>query len=552
MKKILITSALPFVNSTPHLGNMIGCLIPADVLTRYYKNIQNRETYFVGGLDEYGTATEIAALQQNITPRELCDKYGKIHEEIYKWFNIQFDFFGRTSTENPKTDLNWSHTVIAQEIFKNLAENNYLIEKQVNQLYCNELNMFVADRYIIGTCPKCHTDNAKGDQCDACGSLLDSTDIINPCYKMNPDYKLVVKTSDHLFLDLQKIEPELLSWFNANKSKWSQNAISVTEAWFKKGLEPRCITRDLKWGTPVPDTKKYGDKYKNKIMYGWFDAPIGYLSIILHQNPEAFTSLWKDPDNVELIQTFSKDNIPFHTIIFPSSLIATKDNYTLVSKIASCEYLTFYGEKFSKSEGKGVFCDTIQDLSNKLGINEDYWRYYLIKLRPERIDSSFTWEAFVNNVNADLVGCYGNYVNRCFSMIKRYWPHEFIVNYNKYADYEQKIQDIIHEYHISFDNLGLKLAQDLALKISDVGNKFVQITKPWILHANNPQDPEIGDVLGYSLSIVYNSTRLLVPFIPRTSDYILSFIVKTDNSFSLVDKKFDLPFKPLKLADIIK
>jgi methionyl-tRNA synthetase len=407
-KKVLITSALPYVNNVPHLGNIIGCVLPADVYSRYCK-LNGKDVLYICGTDEYGTCTEIKAREEGLTPKEICDKYYKIHKQIYDWFQIKFDYFGRTSTADPQKDLDWIHTVISQDIFRKVVDNGYVIEKKVEQLYCVELETFVADRFVIGTCPKaeCGYEKAKGDQCDKCGTLLNAVDIINPVYKLDSKYKLIKKKTEHLYLDIPKIEGKLREWFNSTNSSWAKNAISITQSWFNEGLKPRCITRDLKWGTPVPDTKTFGDKYKDKIMYNWFDAPIGYLSITANHT-ENWSNWWMNPDEVELVQTYSKDNIPFHTIIFPATLMATGDNYTLVTKVASCEYLNYEGGKFSKSENTGVFGDDAMTS----GIPSDIWRFYLIIQRPEGKDTEFSWLDLQAKYNGELANNLGNLMYR--------------------------------------------------------------------------------------------------------------------------------------------
>ena len=239
-KKILITSALPYVNNIPHIGNIIGCVLPGDVLARYYRNM-GRKVLYISGTDDYGTTTEIRAISENMSPVEICDKYFEIHKEIYDYFNINFDYFGRTSTKNPKEDLQWNHTKISQEIFEKLDSNDFLVEKIVKRLYCPEINAYCADRFVRGQCPKCSYEKARGDQCDKCGILLNGIELINPVYELNNDYTLEIKETKHLFLDLPKLEPMLRKWFEQSKKGWTNNAISITENWFKEGLKERCM-----------------------------------------------------------------------------------------------------------------------------------------------------------------------------------------------------------------------------------------------------------------------------------------------------------------------
>lgn len=356
-RNILITSALPYVNNVPHLGNIIGCVLSGDVYSRFCR-LRGYNSIYVCGTDEYGTATETKAQKEKLTPQELCDKYHKVHAQCYDWFNIKFDYFGRTTT--PK------QTEIAQDIFNKADARKYVLEGQMEQLFCKGCERPLADRYVSGTCPhaECRYEDANGDQCDKCGKLVNAVELLNPrctTCKATPE----VKTSDHLFLDLPSIEPELRKFVEANKEHWSANSLQVTQSWLKTGLKPRCITRDLKWGTPVP---KSG--YENKVFYVWFDAPIGYISITANYCPDAWQQWWKNPKDVDLVQFMGKDNIPFHCVIFPSSLIAADDNYTMLKKISTTEYLNYEGDKFSKTRGVGVFGDSVGKrlVSSRLGL----------------------------------------------------------------------------------------------------------------------------------------------------------------------------------------
>ncbi len=522
-KKVLITSALPYVNNVPHLGNIVGCVLPADVYSRYCK-LNGKDVLYICGTDEYGTCTEVKAREEGLTPRQICDKYYKVHKEIYDWFQIEFDYFGRTSTGLPHEDLDWPHTVISQEIFKKVVDNGYVIEQQVEQLYCVELDSFMADRFVVGTCPKvdCEYEKAKGDQCDKCGALLNAVEIINPVYKLNPDYKLIKKTTTHLYLDLPKLEPRLKEWFESVNSSWAKNAVSITQSWFDEGLRPRCITRDLKWGTPVPDTETFGNKYKDKVMYNWFDAPIGYLSITANYTKE-WSNWWKNPEEVELVQTYSKDNIPFHTIIFPATLMATNDNYTLVTKIGSCEYLTYEGGKFSKSENTGVFGDN----AVASGISSDVWRYYLMRQRPENKDTDFSWDDLQAKYNGELANNLGNLMYRVHTFTSKKLggtvperKSELLDVDNEFIDHVNNLCDNYMNY---MDKIELKNGLKTVLSISHASNKYIVDTEHWV-HFKTDMDRchTILHILNHTAVLI---ARLLEPFMPETSRIINSFIV---------------------------
>jgi len=313
-RNILVTSALPYVNNVPHLGNIIGCVLSADVYARFAR-ARGYNVVYVCGTDEYGTATETKALEEGLTEQQICDKYHAIHRGIYEWFDIAFDKFGRTPTRY--------QTEIAQAIFRDLHARGLLLEKETEQLFSPGLNKFLADRYVVGTCPKCQYDDARGDQCDGCGNLLNPTELIKPRCKFSGTTP-VLKATKHIFLDLPKIEPALQEWVATQSAKggWSSNCLQVTLAWIRDGLKERCITRDLRWGTPVPL-----DGFESKVFYVWFDAPIGYISITASYTSE-WEQWWKNPEDVEMVQFMGKDNVPFHTVIFPCTQIGTARPWT--------------------------------------------------------------------------------------------------------------------------------------------------------------------------------------------------------------------------------
>lgn len=315
-----------------------------------YCKARNYNTLYVCGTDEYGTATETKALEEKVTPRELCDKYNALHAAIYKWFDIGFDHFGRTTTD--------AQTEISQEMFLKLHENGYLLQESMTQLYCEKHDGFLADRFVEGTCPKCGYDDARGDQCDTCGTLLDPKDLINPRCKLD-GHTPIPRESQHIFLDLEKLQPEVQAWVkkSSEEGKWSRNGVNITEAWLKDGLHKRCITRDLKWGVPVPLKG-----FEGKVFYVWFDACIGYVSITANYTPD-WKKWWRNKEaETQLYQFMGKDNVPFHTIVFPATQIGTRDNdWTMLHHISTTEYLQYEGGKFSKSRGIGVFGNSAED-----------------------------------------------------------------------------------------------------------------------------------------------------------------------------------------------
>ena len=394
-RNILITSALPYVNNVPHLGNIVGAVLSGDVYARYCRR-SGYKTLYICGTDEYGTATETKALEEGMSCKSICDKYFKMHASIYEWFQIEFDSFGRSSTP--------IQTEITHEIFKDLYENGFFFAKSVDQCYCEGCARFLADRYVEGTCPLCGFDDARGDQCDGCGKLLNAIELKSPQCKLCRSTP-VIRSSNHLFLDLSKLQTEC-EGFVENAAKicnWSSNSLAIARAWLTEGLRPRCMTRDLKWGTSVPMSG-----FEDKVFYVWFDAPIGYISITAGYDSENWRLWWQNPKNVELHQFMGKDNVPFHTVIFPSTLMGTRQPWTLLHQLNSTEYLNYEGGKFSKSRGTGVFGSDARDS----GIPASIWRYYLLASRPESTDAAFSWSDFVAKTNSELLANLGNFVNR--------------------------------------------------------------------------------------------------------------------------------------------
>ena len=399
-RNILITSALPYVNNEPHLGNLIGAVLSGDVYSRYCR-LMDYNTLYICGTDEYGTATETKALIEKKTPKEICDYYNDIHKSIYEYFNLDFDHFGRTTSEE--------HTQIVQEIFKKCNDNGYMKKETVQQVFCENCSRFLADRFVFGTCPKCGYEEACGDQCDKCQITFESSELIEPkCFVCKG--KVVEKESDHLFLDLEKIEPELKAFYDkhSEEGNWTTNSTAITSAWFKQGIKPRCITRDLKWGVNVPL-----DGYREKCFYVWFDAPIGYISITANYT-ENWKDWWMNPENVELTQFMGKDNVPFHTIFFPASLLSTKEKWTLLNNLNTTEYLNYEDKKFSKRNSTGVFGGDVKSIPE---ISVDQWRYYILSVRPENADSQFKWGEFAAKSDTDLKNNIGNFCNRILSFL---------------------------------------------------------------------------------------------------------------------------------------
>lgn len=508
-RNILITSALPYVNNVPHLGNIIGCVLSADIFARYSR-LCGYNTLYVSGTDEYGTATETKALAENMTPREICDKYFEIHNAIYRWFGIGFDYFGRTSTTE--------QTEIVQEIFLDIHKQGYVETESVEQLLCTKCDRFLADRFVEGTCPHpgCGYEDARGDQCDGCGKLINAIDLIRPRCKVCSSSP-IVKNSNQLFINLPKIEPTLREWIDSTDQLWTHNARVITKSWIKEGLKSRCITRDLKWGIPVPLAG-----FESKVFYVWFDAPIGYISITSRYTKE-WRQWWqpKKDHNVELFQFMAKDNVPFHSVMFPATLLALNQGHTLVSRIMATEYLNYEDGKFSKSRGLGVFGNDAQDT----GIEADIWRFYLASARPEGQDSNFSWSDLATRNNSELLNNLGNFVNRALVFCER--------NFNStIADITLNSEDLLLIAMINREVKGYVNSMEKArfrdgirhlLAISRHGNFYMQSEQPWVhVKGSDEKKARAASVISLSCNISCLLAILLFPFMPSTARKIYS------------------------------
>lgn len=517
MKRKLITSALPYVNNIPHLGNLIQVL-SADVFARFCR-LRGYTSLYVCGTDEYGTATETKALEEGKTPRELCDYYHAIHRDIYHWFNIAFDYFGRTSTPQ--------QTEIVQGLFKDIDKNGFIKEHAIEQLYCAHCNRFLADRYVRGTCPHCGYEDARGDQCEACGKLLEPTELKAPrCSTCGATPE--PRSTKHLYIDLPGIVPQYEPWMQkaSVEGQWSNNAVQMTKGWLRDGLQERAITRDLKWGIPVP---KAG--FEDKVFYVWFDAPIGYISIT-----KCFTDLtgadwknwWLEQNDIELFQFIGKDNIPFHTVIFPCSLIASGKDWVKLHHISSSEYLNYESGKFSKSKGIGVFGSDAKDS----GIPADMWRFYIFYNRPEKNDALFTWKDFQERVNSELVGNLCNLINRTLTFVSRYYDG-VIPQRDGMTSAREDVRAVTEglraaaKYSIEkitalLEEAELRDAFHELFALSSVANKAFQDGEPW---KNREADPEKAEALLFELCYLIKDLLILMhPYMPEYADAVASFL----------------------------
>jgi len=498
----------------PHLGNIVGCVLSADVFARFCR-LRGYNVLYICGTDEYGTSTETKAVEEGLSNREICDKYNKLHSGIYDWFNISFDKFGRTTTPQ--------QTEIAQDIFWSLHNQGCTSSASVEQLYCPACKRFLADRFVEGTCPlpECRYEDARGDQCDKCGKLINAVELVNPRCKLCPCTP-EVRSSKHLFLELPKVEESLKEWFEKSSERWSNNARVIARTWVKGGLQPRCITRDLVWGTKVPL-----EGFQDKVFYVWFDAPIGYISITA-QYTEHWEKWWKNPDNVEYWQFMAKDNVPFHSVVFPATLLGTGEKWTMVNRLMSVEYLNYEDAKFSKSRGVGVFGNDAQDT----GIPSDVWRFYLMYVRPENQDSAFKWDDLMLKNNSELLANLGNFINRATKFTRDNFSSCVPAMSLLEEDWEivARVNQELEAYTGQLEDARERDAISSLFNISRLGNQLMQHNTPWKLVKGSEADKErAGTVVGLSVNIACLLSILIQPYMPELAKKLQEQLAAPDS-----------------------
>ena len=508
MSKILVTSALPYINGVPHLGHMVGCLLPSDTYARFMRMMGN-EVLYICGTDEHGTTSEVGALKAGMDVQAYCDMNHARHAKTYKDFNLSFDFFGRTSTEQNKE--------MTYHIFEQLDKNGFIEEKTIKQVYSIDDKMFLADRYITGTCPYCGYEKARGDQCENCTKVLEPTELLDARSSISGSKNLEVRETKHLFLNLPKIEGELAAWLKTKEPFWPDIAYTIAQKWLKEGLKERCITRDLKWGFPV---NKPG--YEDKVFYVWFDAPIGYIGITKQWADEKpvernWKDWWQNPQEVRHVEFMGKDNVPYHSITFPATLLGTRENWTQVDFLKGMSYLTYEGGKFSKSENRGIFAeDAVKEFP------ADYWRYWLMANAPEGSDSSFSWELFAGAVNKDLNGVLGNFVSRVLKMTSSKLGDK-VPEGGAYGPAEEELasalQKRVNDYISYMEAMEFRKALAELRAIWVEGNNYISTTEPWTIIKTDAE--RAGVVLRACINMIRIFAILAAPIMPTIAQSML-------------------------------
>lgn len=496
--RTLVTAALPYANGGVHIGHLAGVYVPADIYVRYLR-LKKREVLFICGSDEHGVPVTIRARKEGCTPQEVVDRYNKIIRESFEGFGISFDFFGRTTSE--------VHKKTASDFFRTLYDKGEFVEQESEQYYDEEAHTFLADRYITGECPHCHAEGAYGDQCEKCGTALSPTELINPRSTVSGS-KPVLRKTKHWYLPLDKHQQWLEPWITKEHTEWRTNVMGQCKSWFDMGLKPRAVSRDLEWGIPVPVEGADG-----KVLYVWFDAPIGYISNTKELLPNDWEKWWKS-DDTRLIHFIGKDNIVFHCIVFPAMLKA-EGSYILPDNVPANEFLNLEDDKISTSRNWAVWLDEyLRDLPGK----QDVLRYVLTANAPETKDNNFTWKDFQARNNNELVAVYGNFVNRALQLTKKYYDG-VVPAAGELTDYDRQtiaeFKDVKAEVERLIENFRFRDAQKEAMNLARIGNKYLADSEPWKVNKTDPE--RVKTVLNLSLQLVANLAIAFEPFLPFSS-----------------------------------
>ena len=509
-QKYLITSALPYVNGELHLGHLVGCWLPSDIYARFCR-ARGRDVLYICGADEHGTPAVVGAMKENMPIIEYNNKYYERHLRAVRDFNLSFDLYGRTHTELQEK--------LIHDLFNRLDALGLIEERETLQPFCIDDNMFLADRQLIGTCPKCGYDAARGDQCDNCSSTYDASELINPRSTVSGSTNIEMRPTKNLFFLASRVQGTWRDWLKSHAPKWSRTAAAIAQGWANDELRDTSITRDLPWGIPV---NKPG--YENKVFYVWFDAPWGYVSISQAATDD-WASWWKNPDT-HYAQFMGKDNVKFHAVFFPEQQLAMNDNWKTVDMLKSMNFLNFEGGKFSKSEHRGVF------LTDALSIAPaDAWRYALIASAPETDDTNFTFERFADTVNKDLNGMLGNFVSRVCKLTQKNFG-DIVPNAGaRDVALESQINEKLSQLTSALDACEFRAAIVALRSLYAIGNEYMTVHEPWTLVKNGDMDAA-GAVLNQCLQLIDLYARVSAPFIPVAAEKMRDIFVGTDLDLS--------------------
>ncbi|WP_321319805.1 methionine--tRNA ligase [Labilibaculum sp.] len=507
MKKFnrtLVTTALPYANGPVHIGHLAGVYVPADIYTRYLR-MKGEDVLLIGGSDEHGVPITIKAQKEGVTPQDVVDKYHNIIKESFEKFGITFDIYSRTSSE--------THHETASEFFKTLNEKGEFVVKTSEQYYDAIANQFLADRYITGTCPHCNNDGAYGDQCESCGTSLNATDLINPTSSITGN-KPELKETKHWYLPLDKYENQLKKWILEDHKEWKPNVYGQCKSWLDTGLHPRAVTRDLNWGVPVP-----AEGAEGKVLYVWFDAPIGYISATKELTPD-WEKYWKADDS-KMVHFIGKDNIVFHCIIFPAMLKA-EGSYILPENVPANEFLNLEGDKISTSRNWAVW---LHEYLKEFPDKQDVLRYVLTANAPETKDNDFTWKDFQARNNNELVAILGNFVNRALVLTHKYY-NGIIPAQGELTDFDKEtlaqIPVFKEQVEKNLETYHFREALKEAMNLARLGNKYLADTEPWKLIKTDEE--RVKTIMNISLQITANLSTLIEPFLPFTASKLREFL----------------------------
>ncbi|MFF8729159.1 methionine--tRNA ligase [Streptomyces sp. NPDC015171] len=527
MARHLITSALPYINGIKHLGNMVGSMLPADVYSRYLRQ-RGHDVLYICATDEHGTPAELAAKERGLPVAEFCAQAHDAQKAVYDGFALAFDYFGRSSSAENRE--------ITQHFARKLNENGFIEERAIRQVYSPVDGRFLPDRYVEGTCPHCGYDKARGDQCENCTRVLDPTDLIEPRSAISGSTDLEIRETKHLFLLQSKLQHEVEAWVARHEADWPQLASSIARKWLTEGLHDRAITRDLDWGVPVPADTWPELAAEGKVFYVWFDAPIEYIGATKEwsdQDPENrdWKSWWYEADDtVRYTEFMAKDNVPFHTVMFPATELGVREPWKKVDYVKAFNWLTYYGGKFSTSQKRGVFTDQALEI-----LPADYWRYFLIANAPESDDSSFTWEHFTATVNKDLADTLGNFVNRVLSFSRKRFGDDVPAG-GEPGEAEtrlgEEIATLLAEYETHMEALQFRKAAAALRALWSAGNSYLEEKAPWLEIKTDKDAAAL--TLRTAMNLIHLYAVVSEPLIPTSAKVMRAAFALADDTAAWV------------------